>query len=403
MASALQGLKVVEWGEFVSAPYCGKMLADMGAEVVKVEPPSVGDGSRSIGPFPKGRANGETGGLFLYLNGNKLGVTLDLGREAGISLMKELLKEADAFITNYSPSTVEALGLDFESLQESHPQLIVATITPYGWTGPYRHYKGYDINICALGGVTFSVGEEAREPLTLPCQQGEYQAALGAVAGILTALMAREITGRGQQVDVAGAEVWATVHSGGTVTTYLYQGVTGQRAGLRRRDLYPYVLLQCKDGQMCLIARDGYQWKRFLVDVMGRDDLAEHPRYRDRRVLAEQYPEEMDQQLLPWLMRHTRDEIFRLCLEQRVPFAPVRRIDEVAADPHLAARQFFVTIEHPVAGLVRQPGAPYRLSATPWQLRRPAPLLGQHNQEVFGDWLKHSPDQLARFQEAGVI
>jgi crotonobetainyl-CoA:carnitine CoA-transferase CaiB-like acyl-CoA transferase len=403
MAAALQGLKVVEWGEFIAAPYSGKLLADMGAEVIKVERPGVGDVSRHHGPFTSDGPNPEASGLFLYLNGNKLGVTLDVAQPPGLALLRELLQGTDLFITSYPPSLVEQSGLDYQSLKADYPRLIVATITPYGWTGPYRHFQGYDINVCALGGVTFSVGEEGREPLTPPYQQGDYQAALSAVGGSLTALLARGVSGQGQHVDIAASEVWATVHSGGAVTTYLYQGVTGHRAGRRRRDLYPYTLLQCKDGQMCLIARDGYQWKRFLVEVMGREDLANNPRYRDRRVLAEEYPEEMDRELLPWLEQHTREEVFRLCLEHHIPFAPVRRVDEVATDPHLAARQFFATVEHPVAGPVQQPGAPYKFSATPWRLDRPAPLLGQHNRKIFGDRLKHSPGELDNLAQAGVI
>jgi crotonobetainyl-CoA:carnitine CoA-transferase CaiB-like acyl-CoA transferase len=231
----------------------------------------------------------------------------------------------------------------------------------------------------------------------------DYQAGLTAASAIMTALFAREDTGRGQHVDIAAFEPWATYHAGATVTTFVYQGVTGHRDGRRRPDLYPYTLLPCKDGLLCLIAREGRQWKRFLVDVMQREDLADHERYRNRRVVAEEYPEEMDALLSPWLMERTREEIFELCRKHRVPFAPVRRIDEVLNDPHLAERGFFRTIDHPVAGSLPYTGAPFQMSETPWSMHSAAPTLGEANEEVFGVRLGCSKEALNALQLSSVI
>lgn len=397
------GIRVVEWGTLISAPYAGKLLADLGAEVVKVEPPGIGDPARHHGPFPKDIPHPERSGLFLNLNTNKLSVTLAPQLPSGRRILARLLEQADVFLTNMPLVTLDALALDYKAVAVVNPRLVMTAVTPYGLTGPYRDYKGYDISVCALGGVSYSVGEPGRPPLAPPFSQSDYQAALGATAATLTALLAREKTGHGQLVDIASYEIWATIHSGSAYTTYIYLGTTGHRAGRRRRDLYPYTLLRCKDGYMCLIAREGRQWKRFLVDVVGRADLADDPRYRDRRALGEQRPEEMDMLLAPWLEAHTRDEIFALCRQHRVPFAPVLTVNELFLNAHLRERQFFVQADRPEVGTLTYPGAPYKFSDTPWRIQRPAPLLGQHNGEVYCKGLGYSRNDLVRFRNAGVI
>lgn len=401
--SILEGITVVEWGEFISAPFCGKLLAGMGAEVVKVERPVLGDRARQYGPFPDDVPNHEASGLFLSLNLGKRSVTLNAESATGRDLLRRLLERADVLVTNHAPGYIEGLALDYERLREVNPRLVVTTITPFGWTGPYRDYPGYDITVMALGGILFSVGEPGRAPLAPPCFQSDYQAGLAGASATVTALLAREATGRGQHADIAAYEPFSTYHSGATATTFVYEGVTGHRAGRRRADLYPYTLLPCKDGLLCLIARDGRQWKRFLVDVMQREDIANDPRYRDRRVVAEQYPEEMDALLEPWLRQHTREEVFALCRQHRVPFAPVRRVDEVLADPHLAERGYFTEVEHPVAGRLPYPGAPFQLSEAPWEVRGPAPALGEANEEIWCQRLGHSREEMVRLRQAKVI
>ena len=400
---ALSGLQVLELGESVSAPYCGKLLADMGAEVIKVERPGEGDVSRREGPFPSDVPDDEKSGLFLNLNTSKLGITLDFLAPKGRDILMELLKEADVLIENNPPKLMESLELDYNSLRQVNPRLIVTSITPFGWSGPYRDYKGYDINILAFGGVSNSVGDPEREPLTPPLGQGEYQTGLSAAAGTLLAVLARGVTGMGQHVDIAGHQVWATIHQGAAVTTFVYIGSTGKRKGRTRGDLYPYTLLPCKDGYMCLIAREGRQWKRFLVEVMDREDIANNPRYRDRRVVGEQLHQEMDALLRPWFMERTKEEIFKLCREHAVPFAPVYDIGEVVNNDHLRARGFFEEVTHPAAGTYTYPGAPFKFSSTPWQISRPAPLLGEHNSDVYGTRLHYSPEQLGDLSRAGII
>ena len=373
---------MVEWGDFVSAPYCGKVLAELGAEVVKVEPPDVGDSSRRHGPFPSGAPDPERSGLYLFNNLNKRGVTLDVHTPAGRDALERLLASADVFLENQPLRETEKSGLDFPSLKDRHPGLVVTSISPYGRSGPYREYAGYDINANALGGMSFGTGYPHREPLTTPLYQVSYLAGVGAAMASIVALLARGRSGQGQLVDVAESQVVAALLSGYHLPTYIYQGVAGWRSGNRMRlGLFPNCVLPCQDGYVCIDAPQLEQYRRFLA-LMGNPEWVEEPRYRNRRAMSDQYPEEAEALITPWFMAHTKDEILRLCIENRVPCVPVRDIQEVLDDEHLNARDYYRSIEHPHAGAHLHPGPGYRMSETPCRVVRAAPSLGQHNREV---------------------
>ena len=399
---ALSGLKIVEWGSFISAPYCTKLMADLGAEVIKVEEPGSGDESRRHGPFPNDIPHLEQSGLFLYLNTNKLGITLNVKTQAGQEILKELLKEADVFVENNPPQHMADLGLGYSTLKELNPRLIVTSITPYGQTGPYKDYRGYALNTAALGGQSMRTGEPNREPLAPALAQSHYQSgSMGAVA-TFGALISRMSTGSGQHVDISESDVWATVHLGHGVHLGVFEGRKAIRAGHRTISVYPWCILPCKDGYMCLIAIQGYQWKRFL-EAMGNPEWMGDPRFRDRIAMAWEYADEVDSLVEAWLIEHTKEEIFEMCRERQITFAPVRDIAEVAHDPHFEERGYFVEIDRPRTGTMKYPGAPYKLSETPWQLRRPAPLLGEHDEEIYSGRLGYSREDLARLRRGGII
>lgn len=403
---ALSGLKAVELAEFIAGPYCGKLLADFGAEVIKVERPGGGDESRERGPFPGHVPDPEKSGLFLYLNANKLGVTLNIDTATGRDILKRMLETADILVEDQPPARMKALGLDFESLHRVNPRLIVVSITAFGQSGPYRDYKGYAINASALGGQSVCAGEMGREPLTPPLCLGHYQSATAGATAAMGAIFAREHTGRGQHIDISEAQVWATLHTGNQESSFILHGMKRIRWGHRTPGIYPYTILPCKDGFMSMIAIQGYQWKRFL-EMMGDGKVPEwyssDPRYQDRREISLKHADEMDGRLAPWLMAHTKAEIYRMCLEKKVPFAPVRNMEEVVNDDHLAFRQFFVEVEHPAAGKLKYPGAPGRLSETPWAMDSPAPLLGQHNEEIYCRRLGYSKEELEALRNGGLI
>ncbi|MEJ2738863.1 MAG: CoA transferase, partial [Dehalococcoidia bacterium] len=358
MPEALKGLKVIEYGNMVSAPYCTKLLAGLGAEVIKIEEPGTGDKSRHHGPFPGDMPDAEKSGLFLSLNTNKLGITLNLDKAKGMDIFKKLIEDVDIFVENNSPETIAKLGISYDELAKINPKLIMVSITPFGQSGPYKDYKAYDINCCASGGVSIGIGEPDREPLTLPLMQGGYQAGVSAAIGVMSALLARKKTGEGQHIDISEVEVLATLHMAQNILTFLYRGITGIRRGIHGGYfLYPCSILPCKDGYVSLIAPQKEQWERF-INLMGNPSWAEDPRYQDRRAMNEQYPDEADELIIPWLKLYTKEEIFQLAQKNRIPIAPVYNIGELVNHPNLEQRNFFTEVDHPNAGKLRYPEGP---------------------------------------------
>jgi crotonobetainyl-CoA:carnitine CoA-transferase CaiB-like acyl-CoA transferase len=398
---ALGGLRVVEWGDLVPAAFCGKLLADLGADVVKIEPPS-GDGARAYGPFPQDRPSPERSGLFAYLHTNKAGVTLDTRAATGRRLLRALLRSADVLVTDLPAHRRRAQGLTFADLHPELPELIYAGLSPFGGDGPYRDFRAGNLETQALGGICYSLGAPERPPLSLPGHQSDYQAGLMGAIGVLVAYLARADGAPGQEIDVAAAEIWAGVHSGGAIVTYLFQGLTGQRAGHRRPDPYPSTILPCRDGYFVLSAKEGRQWKSFL-EIMGNPDWARDPRFQNRRTMGEQYADEVDARVTSWLVRHTKQELFDRCREKKVPFAPVQTVGDLVRDAHMAERGFFARFPPDAPQAMTLPGAPYRLSETPWQIRRPAPRRGEHNVAIYCGRLGLSRTQLTRLRRAGVI
>ena len=364
---ALAGLKIVEYGHFISGPYCTKLMADLGAEVIKIEDPVAGaDDARRHGPFPDDVSHPEKSGLFLWLNANKKGIILNLRSTSRQQVLERLLKEADIFVKNDPPGRTSEISLDYETLCRINPKLIVTSISPFGQTGPYRKYKAYELNCSAAGGVSVASGDPDREPLVLPLFQTYFQAGAAAAGATLTAVLARDRIGRGQHIDISEVEVTANNLVGQHLTTYIYRGLTGIRRGHHGGYFnYPCTCLPCKDGYVCLVAPQVSQWKRF-IELMGVPEWSKEPRYRDRREMAESYPDEVDALLIEWLKKYTKEEIFAMCLERHIPFGPVRTIDEIARDPQLEARGFWSELDHPEAGRHRYPGSGYDL---------PKPLL----------------------------
>jgi crotonobetainyl-CoA:carnitine CoA-transferase CaiB-like acyl-CoA transferase len=401
---ALSGFRVVEYGGFVSAPYCTKLMADLGAEVIKIEKPDTGDEARNHGPFPNDTPHPERSGLFLYLNTNKLGITLNMNTLTGQKILKGLLKDADVLVENNAPQFMKELGLDYASLKELNTRLIMTSITPYGQTGPYSDYKAYAINCCAAGGVSQSIGHYWREPLTAPLSMGHYQAAVSGAGATMVALLARDATGHGQHIDISEADVWATYYVGFGITIHAF----GVRDSLRKGYIgggwtYPARrVIPCKDGFMALCAPQLKQWLRFL-DLMGSPEWTQDPRYRDRHAMEDDYPEEVDALLAPWFLERTKKELFELFEKNAIPFAPLYNMADEADDPHLGEREFFVTVDRDETGTLKYPGAPYKFSKTPWTLNRPAPMLGEHNEEIYCRRLGYPREDLMALKRAGVI
>ena len=397
------GLRVIEYGNLISAPYCGKLLAGLGAEVVKIERNGSGDEARNHGPFPNDSPDPEQSGLFLFLNANKLGITLNVGTPSGKEIFRKLSDEADVLIENNPTGTMKELGLGYGSLVKSNPKLIMVSITPFGQTGPYATYKAHHINTCASGGEAVGIGRPDREPLTMPYSQGGYQAGVAAATAVLAALIARGKTGKGQHIDISEAEVWATMHVGAAILTFLYRGVTGMRRGIHGGYFrYPCTVFPCKDGYVSANTPQLAQWVRFL-ELIGNPKWAESPRYRDRRAMEEKYPDEVDALLQPWFKEHTKEEILKLCQNRRIPITPVYDVGEMVNHPQLKEMKFFVELEHSRAGKLMYPKGPCTFHKTDWEWIGAAPLLGEHNEQVLCQRLGYSKEELAKMRESGVI
>ena len=400
---ALSDLTVVEWGSFISAAFCTKFMADLGAEVIKVEPPGSGDLSRQYGPFPDDIPHNEKSGLFLYLNTNKFGVTIDPGKDTGRELLLKLLQNADIFVENQPPRLTRKLKLDFKSVKRINPKLIMTSITPYGQTGPYRDWIGYDINCSALGGITNAMGSPDREPLTPPLLQGYYQGGLMGAIATMIALFERASAGKGLHVDVSIAESWATFHIGVAAQSFIADGRVRRRSGHRALHRpYPDGVLPCKDGYVCVDTPQNRQWRR-LIEAMGNPQWANDPIFDDRIRTTDEYADKADAYLIEWLMKHTKEELFKIAQDNRIPVAPIRTVEEVVNDVQLNTRSFFVEVDHPDTGKLKYPSAGYQLSETPSVIERPAPRLGEHNEEIFCRRLGYSREELVALRRAEVI
>jgi crotonobetainyl-CoA:carnitine CoA-transferase CaiB-like acyl-CoA transferase len=376
-------------------------MADLGAEVIKIESSQRGDASRRVGPFPEDVPHPEKSGLFLYLNASKLGITLNLMDPEGLGLLHRLVAYADVLVHNLPPEQADELGLNHARLESFNEGIVVTSITPFGMTGPYRSFKAIPFNICHFGGAAYLLGDPEREPLPWPEDQSAYFGGISAAGATMCALFARDIDGLGQDVDIAEADVFANFLMGQTVARVFVLGFNITRSGHRLPLLFPTTVLPCKDGYISLVAQEDAQWER-LVEVMGNPGWAQEELFKtswSRSTMADS----LEDLMRPWLMDHTKEEIFRMCQDNHIPTTPIYSIEEVVHHPQLAAREFFSEIGHPIAGSLKYPGSPYILSECPWALRRAAPTLGEHNHEIYCGRLGLSPRDCARLASRGVI
>ena len=400
--TALAGVKVLEYAQFVAGPYCTKLVADMGAEVIKIEPPNGGDEARRREPFLKDVPHPERSGLFFYLNTNKLGITLNLNTSTGREIFKELVKETDVLVEDNPPKVMKELGLDYESLKDINPRLIMVSITPFGQTGPYRDYKAYHLNTYHGSGLAKILADilpdEVKQPLKAAGYLGDYDSGLSAAVALMGAVYYRLFTGMGQHIDISKQESLITLErveigmygneGFSMMSTVAMQNMLG---GLRH----------CKDGHVMLVIPMEHQW-RALIELMGNPDWAQDERYQDEFSRA-QHAQVLNSYIDEWMSKYTKDEIFHRAQALSCPIGAVYTAEDLLASEQLKAREFFVEVEHPEMGKVKCPAAPYRFSKTPWRVARPTPLLGEHNEEVYCNRLGYPKEELARMRGAGII
>ncbi len=402
MAGALSDLKIVEVGEMVSAPYCSKMLADMGAEVIKIERPGAGDRSRTRGPFPKDEAHPEKSGLFLYLNTNKKGITLDIAKPEGMRILEQLAAGADVLIHNVAPPEMDRVGLSWERMQRVNPNLVMTSIVPFGLSGPYRNFRAEDLTVWAAGGVCVLNGGGPEHadlpPLKTFGTQAGYQGGVHAAAATMGAVFARARGESGQHVEVSVQESIAAILEM-TFEYWPYMKMIATRLG--QKPLQPVETMQCKDGYIYLCCIEEHQWRGF-VEIMGNPEWANEEIFGDRLKRALNW-DALKVFLEEWVGQQTVLDLYRKAQAKRVPFAPVSTMGDLLSNEHLRARGFFVEIAQPIAGTHKYPGAPLKYQRTPWEIRTPAPTLGQHNDEILGTRLGLSAAQIGELKSKGVI
>lgn len=379
-SGALAGLKIIECGGLVAAAYATKLLADLGAEVIKVEPPW-GDPARQRGPFPTGTPDPDASGLFLYLNCNKRGIVADLATAEGRELLCELVRGADLLIHNVPPPRMARLGLEYESLAAVNQRLVEVSITPFGTVGPYRDYEASDLTLWAAGGLAYlngaGPGSDDLPPLKPFGLQAEFQGALNAAVAALGALFARRQTGTGQHVVVSIQQCVASILEL-TFEYYPYMGLIASRLG--QKPIQPLDFFECRDGWIFVCCVEEHQWER-LVELMGNPEWARLEIFSNRLARGRNW-DALKLLMQEWMATQSVKDLYHAAQARRIPLAPVSTMGDLLKSEHLQARGFFATFESPSCGRVTIPGAPYRMQRTPWRLRTPAPRLGEHTAEV---------------------
>ena len=400
---ALSDLTVLELARGIAVAFCGKSLADLGADVIKAEPLE-GDRSRRQGPFPDDVPHPERSGQFLYLNTNKRGITLNLESEGGRRIVRDFAGKVDLILCDLPPRELEEKELDYDHLRTRNGRLIMTSITPFGLVGPYRDYRGTDFTSVLMSGVGRETPYnevtdlESQPPLVSGGFQADYVSGLTASAATMIAVFHCSTYGEGQLVDISAVESMTNMIR----PSYAQLSYNPDQPSRPREKVgFPWVL-PCKDGYLSLSPFNFDHWWADFKPIMGNPEWAESELF-DTREGRTANADALEPLILEWTMQHTREEIYGWCLERQLPCFPVNSIADLVDSPQYNARDFFVDVEHPVAGTIKQPGAPARYSGGVWEIRRPAPQLGEHNQEILCGLLGYTGEDLLALARSRVI
>lgn len=392
----LSKLKVLDLTQVMAGPFCCQLLADMGADVTKVEPPGTGEQARRAMGF---KGKGEDTVAFLAVNRNKKSITLNLKEDEARQVLYKLAREADVVVENFRPGVTKKLGIDYDTLREMNPRLIYASISGFGQTGPYATRAGYDLIAQGMSGVMSVTGEPGGPPAKCGIPIGDLSAGMFCAFGILTAHIAREETGEGQRIDTSLFEgalalsIWETAELWAT-------GRVPQPFGSAHRLTAPYQALETSDGYVNVGANNHRLWSR-LCTALGREELIEDERFATNPDRMENRAE-LVEELEKITRKKTTDEWVEVLLEAGFPAGPIYDYKEVFEDPHTLAREMMVEMDHPVEGKVKGLGIPVKLSETPGEIRHAAPLLGEHTQETL-EGLGYSEGEIKDLRERKVV
>ena len=405
VVSALGKFRIIDLSTEIAGPYAGRLFADYGSDVIKVEPAGGGDPARQMGPFYQDDPHPEKCLLFLCLNCNKRGVTLNLETDAGRRILRDLVKTADVLLESFTPGYLDSLGLGYDALSEINPGLVLTSVTPFGQTGPYRDYVGNDLVYQAAGGMMYTSGAHHREPLKHGHPQSLYLGGITAAYATSIALYARDVIGHGQHLDVSLAET-AAAHHYQPVIRYTFLGAVDRRAPKADTNN-----LKSAGWQGIVPTGDGFisptlrpprralsgaeAWKEY-ANLIGRPEIGD--------ALAEaKTSQERDSVLMPALKEVGKFDYYHRIMSNEWLGGVVQTSEDLVNCPQLEERGFWTEVDHPVMGKVRLPGELFRMPESPWSMRYPAPLLGQHNAAVYSGELGYDKEELIKLRQQGAI
>jgi CoA:oxalate CoA-transferase len=402
-AKALEGIRILDLTRILAGPYCSMLFADLGAEVIKIEPPE-GEMIRDNPPRVK---NGEGGPhdrsrsvYFLSLNRNKFGITLNLKHPRAVAIFKDLVKIADVVLENYAPGVMKRLGIDYPVLREVHPRLIMASISGFGQWGPYSERLAFDIIAQGMSGIMSVTGQPDDSPPTkVGTSLGDLNASAHAAFAIMAALWHREKSGEGQYIDISMQEAMVSIMEGAVVRWTVGKELLTP-IGSHNTNESPMAAYRCQDGYIIIATVGNEHWHRFCR-AMNKPEWVADPGYAtkgqrwEKKYILQKEIEKMTTQ-------YTVKEVGEMLDRERVANSPILNIQQVVDDPHLKARGYFLEVEHPIIGKAKISGFPFKLSRTPGEVERPSPLVGEHNEQILGKYLGMSSAEVTRLRVEGV-
>nr|WP_325301321.1 CoA transferase [uncultured Dysosmobacter sp.] len=393
MRKPLEGLKVVDLTTALNGPFCTMILADYGADVLKIEPPS-GEQCRSWGPLDE--KSGESG-FYNYVNRNKKGATLNLKSEEGLQMFYELVKDADILVENFRGGVTKKLKIDYETIRQINPKIIYASGSGFGQYGPITHRPCYDIVAQAMGGMVNLTGFKETDPVKVGPSVADHVAGIYLAVGTLLALHHRDVTGQGQQVDVS---MFDTIFSllENALVNYTVGGFIPERNGNVDPSISPFDIYKCKDGFVALGVGNDKLFNTFCHTI-GHEELLADPRFKTNDDRCNNYIPDLQNLIRDWCKDYTKKEIEDIMDKAGIPCGPVLNVKEAIEHPHIQAREMMVHCEHPTAGDQYFQGCVIKLTETPGSVDFPSPLLGQHNAEIFG----LTEEQVREYKEKGVM
>ena len=396
----LEGIRVLDLSRVLVGPFCTMVLGDLGAEIIKVERPGVGDETRTWGP-PWINEELKLSAYFVSINRNKKSIAVNLARGEGRKIIYELARISDVVIENFRPGVAKKLGVDYEAMSKVNPRIVYCSVSGFGQTGPYRDWPAYDIIIQAMGGWMGITGEPGRPPVRIGVALTDMIAGLYAAVAILAALRARELTGKGQYIDISLLDASISFMTY-MAHNYFATGENPRKMGSAHPNIAPYQAFKAADGKWVILAVANDKLWRLFCQAAGLQHLADDPRFATNAKRVENR-----EQLIPIIeeviAQKPSHEWVKTLMEAGVPCAPIYQMSDIFSDPHVLHRQMLLEVEHPKAGKVKQIGFPIKLSEMPCAIRLPPPLLGEHTEEVLKELLGYTDEQIARLRAEGVI